>query len=102
MKANPATRYSSLFIGRLRQQVDRLDDRLLVLLQQRLGLAGELGRLKRETGLPLRDPVREQEILDRLARAGNGVLPPDAIREVFRCVIEVSLASEERDTTSCD
>lgn len=102
MSTTPTTFHSSMVVRRLRKQIDRLDDRLVVLLHQRVGLARELGKLKRSTGQPLRDPGREQEILQRLADSVDSSLEPGAIRQLFRCIIEISLACEERDGTSCD
>lgn len=85
---------TQLFIRRLRQQVDRLDDRLLTLLRQRIGITRELGRLKREIGKPLRDVEREQELLQRLMEEGGKTLPPEAVQRIFRSIVEVSLLDE--------
>lgn len=97
MTATPTTPSSQLFIRQLRRQIDRLDDRLLNLLVQRLLLARELGLIKRQAGLPLRDAERERQLLERLSRNGTTLLPPDEIQRIFGKIIEASLAGEERD-----
>lgn len=97
MGATKRVDYSDFIISRLRQQVDGLDNRLLVLLRQRVNLARQLGQVKRRAGRPLRDPAREEQLLARLAGAGGEALPPEAVQRLFRCIIEVSLASEVED-----
>lgn len=97
MGATGQIEYSDFIISRLRQQVDGLDDRLLVLLRQRVKVARQLGQIKRRAGRPLRDATREEQLLERLAGAGGEALSAEAIQRLFRCVIEVSLASEVED-----
>ncbi|HET9679023.1 MAG TPA: chorismate mutase [Gammaproteobacteria bacterium] len=94
-------RQSEHFIAQLREQINRLDDRLITLLRQRVGVARELGRLKQHYGLPLRDPARERAVLARLARAsgenGNNSLPGPAVERIFNCIISATLQAEEDD-----
>jgi chorismate mutase-like protein len=71
----------------LRKQIDRLDERLLRLLNTRAGLAARVGELKKRKGLPLFDPRRERQILRRLIRANGGPLPAASIEAIFREVL---------------
>lgn len=88
-------------IAQLRSQIDRLDERLVTLLRQRVDIARELGRIKHHHGLPLRDPQRERAVLARLARFsgknGNDALPGHAVESIFNCIIGVTLQAEEAD-----
>lgn len=55
----------------IRAQIDAVDDQLLELFLQRMALAEEVGRYKKEHGLPILNSQREQAILDQVtARAG--------------------------------
>ncbi|HET7370114.1 MAG TPA: chorismate mutase [Gammaproteobacteria bacterium] len=88
---------TDLIISSLRRQVDGVDERLLVLLRQRINLARQVGLIKHDAGRPLHDPQREEMLLTRLAATGNEVLPAEAIRTVFRAILDVSLARQVAD-----
>ena len=50
----------------------------------------EIGRIKRELGLPVYSPEREAFILDRVARENPGPLDATAVRRVFERIIDES------------
>ena len=52
----------------LRRRIDRIDDELVDLFQQRMDVSAEIARYKLENHLPVHDPVREQQKLDDLSR----------------------------------
>lgn len=88
----PKSRLSShrslpLTLRQLRKQIDRLDERLLRLLNTRARLAARVGELKKRKGLPLFDPRREREILRRLTEVNAGPLPDASIEALFREVL---------------
>ena len=49
-----------------RKKIDLIDRKLLKLLNQRLHVALEIGKIKKETGEKVYDPKREKEVLRRL------------------------------------
>ncbi len=69
----------------LRAEIDRIDDRLLELLRQRIRLAGEIARHKggADSG-PVVRPAREARILRRLVKAAGGEFPADALVRIWR------------------
>jgi chorismate mutase/prephenate dehydratase len=73
-------------IERLRRRIDRIDDRILELLEERARAAREIGRWKATDGSGIYVPSREKKIVERLARKRQ-VLPAAAVRAVFREVI---------------
>ncbi len=75
-----------------RARIDDLDRRLLDLLNQRASLVREVGHAKRESGVPVHDPEREQAILDRLLALNPGPLPPEAVRAVWREIFSAARA----------
>ena len=60
----------------LRTEIDRIDRELFALIAQRMALAGEIGNLKRDRGLPIRDPVREAQLKARLKEVPTVLLGP--------------------------
>ena len=56
-------------IGEIRKRIDLLDDVLLRIFNERARLALEIGRRKKEEGLPVDDPSREKRIFARMKGA---------------------------------
>ena len=73
-----------------RDRIDTIDSQLMSLLNSRSACAVEIGRIKRELGLPVYSPERELEILDRVARENPGPLDATAVRRVFERIIDES------------
>ena len=79
----------------LRRRIDRVDARLLALLNQRAGLAVRVGRLKQRSGTRSFDPARERAILRRMADANGGPLSREAVRTVYREILRQSRRVEQ-------
>jgi chorismate mutase/prephenate dehydratase len=79
-----------------RTEIDRLDDEILQLLNDRSKQVIEIGKLKRQSDAAahLHTPRREAEIVERLMRANSGPFPNDAIRSVYREIMSASLSLE--------
>jgi chorismate mutase len=72
----------------LRKRIDLLDESLVRLLNSRAACALEIGRLKREMGIPIYQPDREAEVLRNVQRVNNGPLDQDAIKRLFERIID--------------
>src|SRR3981081_3080044 len=57
-----------------RKKIDELDRKLVELLNQRASAAVEIGRLKRNTDLPIYEPEREREVIANAQKASGGPL----------------------------
>ena len=75
---------------RLRKEIDRLDQRLLKLLNQRMRLVTKIAALKKKLGLPIFDGRREQEVLSRLAKSQEGLLGAESAQRIFREIFRSS------------
>src|SRR5437899_7570004 len=82
-------------IPALRQQIDRVDDQLLRLLNRRAHLALEIARQKPRTNSGVYAPGREKGVIARLARANPGPLPERLVRAIFREIISASRSLEQ-------
>ena len=63
----------------LRTEIDGIDRQIIELLEERAKLTREIGKIKRELNLPVKDEKREEEVLKRAGR----------FREVFKKIMEV-------------
>jgi chorismate mutase/prephenate dehydratase len=79
-----------------RKEIDRIDDEILRLLNERSKSVIEIGKLKKQKDADanLHTPAREAAIIDRLMRQSQGPFPTDAIRSVYREIMSASLSLE--------
>ena len=53
-------------VKELRLKIDRVDDQIMALFEQRMALALNIGKIKAGKDAPVRDAARENEIISRL------------------------------------
>ncbi len=89
-------------IDDLRKEIDRLDNELLRIFNERAGLALQIGEIKKGLGLPVYDPAREKRIFQRMKDANPGPLDDQAIVRLFERVIDESRRLERIMTSGED
>ena len=77
-------------LDKIREEIDGTDSELLRLLNRRMELATEVGRIKASRGLPLFHPEREQIIFQRLSKLNPGPLSEESLRSIYREVFAAS------------
>ena len=77
-------------MDRLRKNIDAIDREMVRLLNERAGCAIALGRIKRDRGLPIYQPAREEEVLGNVQRSNGGPLESEALRRLFERIIDES------------
>src|SRR5882672_10752263 len=81
----------------LRKNIDRVDEVLVRLLNERARCACEIGRLKKDLGVEIYKPDREKQVLDHVRGvAAEGPLGPDAIARLFERIIDEARRLERR------
>lgn len=73
-----------------RRRIDDLDRELVRLLNRRAQMSIELGRIKQETGLPMRDEEREEDIFRLAQRFNPGPLDGEALTAILRLILAES------------
>jgi chorismate mutase len=72
----------------LRNRIDLLDASLVRLLNARAACALEIGRVKRDMGVPIYQPERESEVLRNVQALNTGPLDQEAIKRLFERIID--------------
>jgi chorismate mutase len=72
-----------------RKKIDEIDSKLVDLLNERAQAACEIGRLKRNTSMPIYEPQRERTIFENVCRVNRGPLPDGELRQVYERIIDV-------------
>ncbi len=78
-----------------RNEIDRVDDDLLRLFNERAHYAIEIGLEKRRLGLPIEVPEREAAIIRRMLAENHGPLDGDSVGHLFDAVIAECRIAEE-------
>jgi chorismate mutase/prephenate dehydratase len=93
MKKEVRSHLSQKLIKR-RKELDLINQKLLTLLNQRLHITLEIGKVKKEMGKKIYDTEREKEILDRLKRKNRGPLKEKDLRKIFTTIMKVCRESQ--------
>jgi chorismate mutase-like protein len=81
----------------LRKDIDRVDEVLVRLLNERARCVCEIGRLKKELNIEIYQPDREKQVLHHVRTvASEGPLGPDAIARLFERIIDEARRLERR------
>ena len=81
----------------LRRDIDRVDEVLVRLLNERARCVCEIGRLKKDLGVEVYQPDREKDVLRHVRNiASEGPLGPDAIARLFERIIDEARRLERR------
>lgn len=70
-----------------RKRIDELNEELIALLNKRATFATEIGKIKKELGLPVLDQTRENAVLEKVGAMTKGPLSPESIKEIFRTIM---------------
>ena len=95
-----------------RKKIDELDRRLVEMLNQRAQAAHEIGKLKRNIGMPIYEPDREQAVFGNVRKLNQGPLPDRDLLRIYERIMDVMRqiqkeeiapqAAEELGTTELD
>lgn len=77
-------------VKQFRDQISDNDLKIVDLINKRLTLVDKLWRYKAEHGFDMYNPDREEWMLTFLARANKGPLSQDALREVYKAIVETT------------
>ena len=79
-----------------RKQIDSIDTDIIRLLNERADIVHEIGEIKKQNGLEIYAPEREEKLLRSLVAKGKGGRHPEkSIRAIYREVMSAALALEE-------
>ena len=78
-----------------RNRIDELNDELIALLNKRATYATEIGKLKKQLGLPVFDATREQAVLEKVSALTKGPLSPESIKNIFQVIMQETRKVEE-------
>ena len=72
-----------------RRKIDEIDRQLVEILNQRAQAAQEIGRLKRDSDLPIYEPDRERIVLEQVQKINRGPLEHRHLLQIFERIMDV-------------
>ncbi|MBS3815614.1 MAG: chorismate mutase [Hadesarchaea archaeon] len=85
-------------LSELRKEIDEVDEKILDLLSQRLNIASEILKLKKESGRKIKDKKREQEVIERARdKAKEKGLDPEFAEDILRLIISRTAGAEKKE-----
>jgi chorismate mutase len=79
-------------IATLRKKIDEIDEKIILLLRDRMELCKSIGAVKRENGIAVRDLQREDQVyLNVMAKALESKLDPQKVEAIFRRIIALGV-----------
>jgi len=80
-----------------RKKVDDLDRKLVEVLNQRAAAVIEIGRLKRNTNLPIYEPDREREVIANVHRCSGGPLAARDLSQIYERIIDIMRSIQKHE-----
>jgi chorismate mutase len=68
-----------------RKRIDAIDEKILKLLEERVSEARKIGEEKKKLGKPIRDPVREAEVIENVIKSTK--LEKDFVKKLFGLIV---------------
>ncbi len=87
-------------IKTFRHEIDELDRQIVALISRRAAAAQEIGRLKRETDLPVYEPDRERVIFENVRTHNPGPLPDIELVHIYERIVDVMRALQRNELAS--
>ena len=84
-------------IEELRNQINSLDREIIEKISMRLAIAQEIGGIKKEKDLPIKDQEREEIVISRIRKIAHElILDPDVFEKIYRIIIDESCNIQEK------
>ena len=83
-----------------RDRIDKIDDKLVSLLNERTTYSKKIGEIKNQYGLELIDYSREIEVINKIVKKSSGIIPEKDLKNIYREIIASSRKIQKSYTIS--
>ncbi len=77
-------------LKKIRNEIDRIDKKLVGLINRRTKLALDIGKEKRKKGVEVFVPDREREVYENVERENHGPLSGEAVEAIYREIMSAT------------
>ena len=90
-------------IDKFRDRIDRIDEELVRLLNERAGCALEIGQIKHSSSIEVYQPTREREVIDHVHAVSRGPISRMSLTRLFKQIIdETRRMEDDRNSSGMD
>ena len=79
----------------IREKIDALDNQLVKLINERLALAAEIGKIKRKEGGQIYVAEREDAVIRKVTKQNDGPIKNEALQAIYREIMSAAIALEK-------
>ena len=83
----------------IRKKINEIDKKLVELLDERIGLCVQTGKIKKIKGIPIKDTAREQEIYNKLRNLKLKNMDSENLISIYRSIIGTCLELEGHESS---
>ena len=94
MKTNPQDTDTADPLLDHRRDIDRIDRTIVALLAERMRIGVAAGQIKLALSHPVRNELREADVLSRVREAAARPLSPESAERIFHAIIEETAACQ--------
>ena len=83
----------------LRDEIEEIDREIVESIARRTYVVESIAEVKKERGMEIHDPKREEVVLDRVAERAEALdVDSEDVREVFELLMDISKKEQRRHT----
>lgn len=83
----------------LRDEIEEIDREIVESIARRTYVVESIAEVKKERGMEIHDPKREEVVLNRVAERAEALdVDPEDVREVFELLMDISKKEQRRHT----
>jgi chorismate mutase-like protein len=75
-------------LAKCRERIDSVDLQILALLNERTSIVEDVGRIKKQAGMAIYEPRREDQVFSNVTTNNSGPLPSEAVKRIFERIID--------------
>ncbi len=98
----PPSALNAMDIADWRKKIDEIDQQLVEILNQRAQAAQEIGRLKRQTSMPIYEPDRERIVLEQVQQQNRGPLHHRHLMQIYERIMDVMRNIQKDEIVDAD
>ncbi len=76
-------------LAELRLQIEEIDEKLVAMLKRRIQVVHQIGKVKAQKELPVRDPKREEKVIQHILGIPHAPMKSEALKELFECIMKI-------------
>ena len=83
-------------LGNFRERIDEIDEKIVRLINERLGICKAVAKYKSEHNIPMMQPERVKEVMVKRRKLADELsINPDLVENIYRLIVEEACLLED-------